>query len=57
MCYIYKCNSCNTEFSNKKDLEKHIVDILTGGEYHKFCFLIILETRLADLLQDWDLAG
>ena len=45
-----QCGYCKTGFSNKKELENHVLGLLLYGESDKFCVLMIKQVKLTKWL-------
>ena len=45
-----KCKYCKIKFSNKKELETHILSLLLFGESNNFCGLMIKQVKLSKWL-------
>ena len=45
-----RCEYCKTCFSNKRELENHVLGLLLYGESDKFCVLMIKQVKLTKWL-------
>ena len=46
-----RCKYCKCPFANKKDLEKHVVQLILDGENDSFCLLMVKQIMLTKWLR------
>ena len=45
-----QCTYCKSRFSNKRDLENHVLKLVLFGESNKFCLLMVKQVKLTKWL-------